>query len=89
MANIAVPDSKWSPSCSGHVMPEDIDSGSWVGHRACLDAVAKKKFPFVAGNKPSSNVRQLAGSGIKASYKVQNKLKCQSFVIGHSTPSFS
>ena len=36
----------------------------------------------------SSNVRQLAGSGIKASYKVQNKLKCQSFVIGHSTPSF-
>ena len=37
----------------------------------------------------SSNVRQLAGSGIKTSYKVQNKLKCQSFVIGHSTPSFS
>jgi len=53
MANIAVPDSKGSPSCSGHVMPEDIDSGSWVDHRACLDVVAKKKkIPFLAGNKP-------------------------------------
>jgi len=34
-------------------------------------------------------VRQLAGSGIKESYKVQKELKCQSFVIGHSTPTVS
>jgi len=37
----------------------------------------------------SSNVRQLAGSGIKESYKLQNELKCQSFIIVHSTPTVS
>ena len=85
-----MPDSKGSPSCFGHIMPGDIDSGNWVGHTASLDAVAKKKTPHSCHETcTSSNVRQLAGSGIKENYKVQNELKCQNFVIGNSTPTVS
>jgi len=82
-----VPDSKGSPSCFGRIMPGDIDSCNWVGHTASLDGVAKKKTHSCQETCLTSNVRQLAGSGIKESYKVQNELKCQSFVIGNSTPT--
>jgi hypothetical protein len=77
----------WSRYAWGRRLSTDL-TGSWVGHRACLDAVAKKKQTHSCRETSlSSNVRQLAGSDIKESYKVQNKLKYQSFVIGHSTPS--
>jgi len=80
----------WSYYAWGHRLSTNL-TGGWVGHRACLDVVAKKKKNTHSCQETnlSSNVRQLAGSGIKARYKVQNKLKCQSFVIVQSPTSFS
>jgi hypothetical protein len=75
-------------------MPGDIDSAQILQVAGLATELVwmrwQRKNPHSCQETNlSSNVRQLAGSGIKASYKVQNKLKCQSFVIGHSTPSFS
>jgi hypothetical protein len=52
-------------------MPGDINTGNWDGHTTSLDVVVKKKIPHSCQEASlSSNVRQLAGSGIKESYKV-------------------
>jgi hypothetical protein len=73
-------------------MPGEIDSAQILQVAGLATELVwmrwqRKKSPLLPGNKPVFECETTCW--LRSSYKIQNKLKCHNFVIGHFTPSFS
>jgi hypothetical protein len=91
---LAVPESKGSASCFGHVMLGDIDSVQILqiaGLATELVWVQRQriKTPLLPGNKPVFQCQTTCWLRYQSKLQGTKKLKCKRSVIGHPTPTFS